>query len=120
MFAVLPAVANFDWNVAAAAAATFVVTGVATAFGFRKGYKKVEADRKAETQGRSHCWCFPDGQHEHYDAHRNPQGKHRSSPTDPLMPHQDRDLATARPQQKRLTMGLASLRLKKSGAQIFR
>lgn len=50
MFAVLPAVANFDWNVAAAAAATFVVTGVATAFGFRKGYNKVEADRKAETQ----------------------------------------------------------------------
>jgi uncharacterized membrane protein len=45
MFAVLPAVANFDWNVAAAAAATFVVTGVATAFGFRKGYKKIEADR---------------------------------------------------------------------------
>jgi hypothetical protein len=49
MFAVLPAVANFDWNVAAAAAATFVVTGVATAFGFRKGYKKIEAD-KAETK----------------------------------------------------------------------
>lgn len=48
MFAVL-AGASLDWNVAAAAAATFVVTGVATAFGFRKGYKKVEADRLPAT-----------------------------------------------------------------------
>lgn len=48
MFAVLPVAVNFDWNVAAAAAATFVVTGVATAFGFRRGYKKIADDKKAD------------------------------------------------------------------------
>jgi hypothetical protein len=46
---IISAVANLDWNVAAAAAATFIVTGAATAFGFRKGYKKVEADRLPAT-----------------------------------------------------------------------
>jgi putative Mn2+ efflux pump MntP len=40
MFAALQA-ANVDWNVVAGAVATFVVTAIATGFGFRKGFKRL-------------------------------------------------------------------------------
>jgi putative Mn2+ efflux pump MntP len=41
MFAALQG-ANVDWNVVAGAFATFVVTAIATAFGFRKGFKRLK------------------------------------------------------------------------------
>jgi putative Mn2+ efflux pump MntP len=48
MFEALAA-ANVDWNVVAGAIATFVVTAVVTAFGFRKGLKRVQ---EAKTEVR--------------------------------------------------------------------
>jgi putative Mn2+ efflux pump MntP len=50
MFATLPQVANVDWNIVAGAVATFVVTAVVTAFGFRKGIKRVVQARNEPTQ----------------------------------------------------------------------
>lgn len=44
MFAALQG-ANVDWNVIAGAFATFVVTAVATAFGFRKGFKRLKESK---------------------------------------------------------------------------
>jgi len=43
MFEALRA-ANVDWNVVAGAVATFIVTAIATAFGFRRGLKRVNRD----------------------------------------------------------------------------
>lgn len=40
MFEALRA-ANVDWNVVAGAIATFIVTAIVTAFGFRRGLKKI-------------------------------------------------------------------------------
>lgn len=47
MFVALASGASVDWNVVAGAGATFVVTAIATAFGFRKGIRRVR-DSKTE------------------------------------------------------------------------
>lgn len=44
MFAAFQA-ANVDWNVVAGAFATFVVTAIATAFGFKKGFKRLKENK---------------------------------------------------------------------------
>lgn len=48
MFAALQAV-NVDWNVVAGAVATFIVTAVATAFGFRKGIMRIRQSKTEPT-----------------------------------------------------------------------
>ena len=48
MFEVLRA-ANVDWNVFAGAVATFIVTAVVTAFGFRRGMKRANQNTAAAT-----------------------------------------------------------------------
>lgn len=48
MFAALQG-ANVDWNVVAGAVATFIVTAVATGFGFRKGIRRVQQAKTEPT-----------------------------------------------------------------------
>jgi len=48
MFEALRA-ANVDWNVVAGAVATFIVTAIATGFGFRRGLKRVNRDTTTPT-----------------------------------------------------------------------
>lgn len=48
MFEALRA-ANVDWNVFAGAVATFIVTAVVTAFGFRRGMKRANQNTAAAT-----------------------------------------------------------------------